>query len=152
MQFTCMQYHNHHHRQHYIGYKRPMLHCHTTIRGRKYLALVIEGLGGVDLNIECLFIRQTPRRLHLESNKLSCKRWILQGAKRHQRDSFLAAFTVPASLQALLPIRYSSTFPIHTLTRIQCQSMATHAPLRAVHSHISQGFEPCIRGILRPPP
>ena len=45
-------HHHHHHRQHYIGDKRPMLHC--------------------------------------------------------QRDSFLAAFHAPASLQALLPIRYSS--------------------------------------------
>ena len=38
-------HHHHHHRQHYIGDKRPMLHCHTTIRGRKYLAVVIEGWG-----------------------------------------------------------------------------------------------------------
>ena len=50
--------HHHHHRQHYIGDKRPMLHCHTTIWGRKYLAVMIEGVGGVDLNTECLFIRQ----------------------------------------------------------------------------------------------
>ena len=34
-----------------------MLHCHTTIRRRKYLAVVIEGMGGVDLNIEHWFIR-----------------------------------------------------------------------------------------------
>ena len=34
-----------------------MIHCHTTIRGRKYLTVVIKGVGGVDLNIECLFIR-----------------------------------------------------------------------------------------------
>ena len=50
--FVAPGHHHHHHRQHYIGDKRPMLHCHTIIRGRKYLAVVIEGVGGV-----CLLVR-----------------------------------------------------------------------------------------------
>ena len=59
-----------------------MLHCHTTIRGRKYLAVVIEGVGGVDQNIECLFIRQTSRRLQLDVEmKPVCIELYLMGSK-----------------------------------------------------------------------
>ena len=47
-----------------------MLHCHTTIRGRKSLAVVIEGMEGVHLKIEYLFIRQTPTRLQLYANEI----------------------------------------------------------------------------------
>ena len=57
-----------HYRQHYTDDNRLMLQCHTTIRGRKNIVIEIEGVGRVDLNLECLFIKQTPRRLHLEAN------------------------------------------------------------------------------------
>ena len=93
-----IEYHNHHHhRQHYIGDKRPILHCHTTIRGRKYLAVVLEGVGFGLKHWKLVY--QTATKVPTPWSKQT----IMQNAE-YRRGQDIISETV--SLQLSLPQRH----------------------------------------------